>query len=146
MCPLELTATPAASPRYMSGGSFRKSGTDLYLISGRCGCAKTDPAKNNNRMQRLIAQPFQIGEMHASIGPPMNRGRLLCDADFPAQLMRQNRPGTIIGNRTVRSDPIPQNRSVTTPSDGGALSACLSVSANVAYCYTQSFAKTGAAS
>ena len=35
------------SPRYMSGGSFRKSGTDRYPIGGGC-CAKTETLSKNN--------------------------------------------------------------------------------------------------
>src|SRR3954452_6376825 len=35
--PLEFTATPAASPRCRSGGSFRKFGTESYGIEG-AGC------------------------------------------------------------------------------------------------------------
>src|ERR1700730_774677 len=48
MCPLELTATPEASPRYMSGGSFRKFGTESNGISGGCCCANADGLNSMN--------------------------------------------------------------------------------------------------
>src|SRR5215471_12121861 len=43
MLPLELTATPEASPRCISGGSLMKFGTESKLSSGAdVDCAKAD--------------------------------------------------------------------------------------------------------
>src|SRR5207245_10168068 len=38
MCTFEFTATPAPSPKLMSGGSLKKLGTDSYGISGTDCC------------------------------------------------------------------------------------------------------------
>src|SRR5947208_15125661 len=55
MWPLEFTATPVASPRWRSGGSFRKSGTEWKRISAVCW-AKAGMATNRaaNRMERFM--------------------------------------------------------------------------------------------
>src|SRR5712692_6091825 len=42
MCPLELTATPATSPRCISGGSLSRFATESYGISGGDCCANAD--------------------------------------------------------------------------------------------------------
>src|SRR5580692_10456483 len=42
MWPLELSATPEASPRFMSGGSLSRLGTESNGISGGCCCANAD--------------------------------------------------------------------------------------------------------
>src|SRR5262245_58424873 len=46
MWPLELTATPATAPRWMSAGSLKKSGTDLKgMLGAVCeGIGTTSPA------------------------------------------------------------------------------------------------------
>src|SRR5262245_37387636 len=46
MCPFELTATPATSPRCMSGGSFKRLGTESYGISGGDCCANAEVLKS----------------------------------------------------------------------------------------------------
>src|SRR2546423_14473500 len=43
MCPFEFTATPAASPRYKSGGSFNRFGTES---NGICGTVTAVAASN----------------------------------------------------------------------------------------------------
>src|SRR5260370_17678751 len=47
MWPLELTATPATSPRWTSGGSFRKSGTEWKRTSGGCWANRGAAAKKS---------------------------------------------------------------------------------------------------
>src|SRR5580692_11844973 len=44
MWPLEFTATPGTSPKFMPGGSFGKSGTESKAISGTLCCAKAGAA------------------------------------------------------------------------------------------------------
>ena len=47
MWPFELTATPDASPKYMSGGSFSGLGTESKVMLGTACCAKADGAINS---------------------------------------------------------------------------------------------------
>src|SRR5882762_9644376 len=47
MWPLEFTATPVASPRWKSGGSFRKSGTEWKRISGGCWAKRGEATKRH---------------------------------------------------------------------------------------------------
>src|ERR1700682_3551035 len=57
MWPLELTATPATSPKYKSAGSFRNPGMERKGISGTRGCCARSElavARNKSRAQRLI--------------------------------------------------------------------------------------------
>src|SRR5437762_12241311 len=57
MWPLELVATPAASPRWMLSGSFSRSAFASYAMSGTELCANTDtqspsaPAITSDRRQ-----------------------------------------------------------------------------------------------
>src|ERR1700748_3889658 len=55
-CPLELTATPETSPKYMLVGSFSGLGTDSKLIVGTACCANAcDPTNNGKtKSQRLM--------------------------------------------------------------------------------------------
>src|SRR5262249_4332430 len=56
MCPLELTATPVASPKFMSGGSLMKFGTESNLSSGAdVDCAS---AEVESRPNRTVNQGF----------------------------------------------------------------------------------------
>src|SRR5260370_13102070 len=64
MCPLEFTATPAASPRYKSLGSFRRLGTDSYGISGTVfSCAE-----HNKEIARQSRTNIALG----FIAPPLD--------------------------------------------------------------------------
>src|SRR5436190_16813898 len=47
MCPLELTETPDASPKYRFGGSCNGLGTDSNAILGTGCCANADGAISN---------------------------------------------------------------------------------------------------
>ena len=59
--PFEFTATPEASPRFMSAGSFRKFGAESNGISGTDCCANAVPANASDAMSaklvRLIDPP-----------------------------------------------------------------------------------------
>ena len=46
-CPLEFTATPGTSPKFIPGGSLMKSGTESNGISGTSFCANAAGAANN---------------------------------------------------------------------------------------------------
>src|SRR5215469_13795950 len=46
MWPLEFTATPGTSPKFMPSGSFGKSGTESKAISGAVCWASAGPASN----------------------------------------------------------------------------------------------------
>src|SRR5262249_20344505 len=68
--PFELVATPMPSPRYKSVGSFRKSGTESYGISGTFSafaldCPSKGKASENNANQharnRVIGILFRLG-------------------------------------------------------------------------------------
>src|SRR5436190_810369 len=55
MCPLELRATPATSPKYKSDGSLRKSGTESNGISSGSCAGRNDAAnRNSKRIEYLI--------------------------------------------------------------------------------------------
>src|ERR1700676_302258 len=47
MFPLELVATPTASPRYRCSGSFSRLGVESKGISGMYSCAKSVPLKKS---------------------------------------------------------------------------------------------------
>src|SRR5215475_6411986 len=56
MCPFELIATPVASPKFMSGGSLMKFGTESNLSSGAdVDCAS---AEVESRPNRTVNQDF----------------------------------------------------------------------------------------
>src|SRR5579871_14071 len=44
MCPLEFTATPGTSPKFIPGGNFKKSDTVVKASCGTFCCASTGPA------------------------------------------------------------------------------------------------------
>src|SRR4029078_12260995 len=71
MCPLELTATPAASPRCISGGSFRRCATESYGISGGDCCAIAD---NINSIRSPTSPRFMVISL--------NRGQRYCEDDI----------------------------------------------------------------
>src|SRR5215470_5182253 len=57
MCPFELTATPVASPKFMSGGSLMKFGTESNLSSGAdvdCAIAEVESRPNRTVNQDFI--------------------------------------------------------------------------------------------
>src|SRR5215813_9582738 len=56
MCPFEFTATPETSPKYKSGGSCKKSGTERNGISGTGGCCaqREQGVRSNTRSQNLM--------------------------------------------------------------------------------------------
>src|ERR1700722_8854707 len=54
MWPLEFTATPGTSPKFMPGGSFGKSGTESKAISGTLCCAKAGAAMKANNASRYL--------------------------------------------------------------------------------------------
>src|SRR5262245_44060926 len=67
MWPFEFTAIPATSPKFMSGGSFRKFGTESKAMSaarGACAVARlrleTEKTIENRmaRFMRRILPPF----------------------------------------------------------------------------------------
>jgi hypothetical protein len=45
---LELTATPGTSPKFIPGGSLKKSGTESKGISGTLCCANKGEANNSD--------------------------------------------------------------------------------------------------
>src|SRR6185436_9698374 len=71
MCPLELTATPAASPRCISGGSFRRFATESYGISGGDCCAIADELSS---MRSPTSPRFMVISL--------NRGQRYCEDDM----------------------------------------------------------------
>src|SRR5215813_4430174 len=79
MLPLEFVATPAASPRCMSGGSLMKFGTESKLSSGAdVDCAKADglnstksPASNRFITTSLEWRVPAVLWLDAGTPPPM---------------------------------------------------------------------------
>ena|SRR5450759_2718452 len=64
-CPLELTATPVASPKYRSGGSLSGPALDWKGISGPGCCAMTGELSTTS-----IATPFIEGCLAVKGRPP----------------------------------------------------------------------------
>src|SRR5690242_14220521 len=60
-CPFEFTATPAPSPKFRSGGSLKKFGTESNGISGGGCCAN---AARLNAMTRRATQTRVTGILH----------------------------------------------------------------------------------
>src|SRR3954447_13439945 len=71
MCPLELTATPAASPRCMSSGSLRRFATESYGISGGDCCAIADELSS---MRSPTSPRFMVISL--------DRGQRYCEDDM----------------------------------------------------------------
>src|SRR5712671_5818535 len=86
MCPLELTATPEASPRCISGGSFRKFGTESKGISGAACCANADGLNSTNKPTSHVFMRTSLVFCHCCLSPSIQRGDLVrqsgCGPDF----------------------------------------------------------------
>src|SRR4051812_9677316 len=78
MCPLELTATPAASPRCISGGSFKRFATESYGISGGDCCAIADELSS---MRSPTSPRFMVISL--------NRGQRYCEDRYVFPPMAQ---------------------------------------------------------
>src|ERR1041384_2981732 len=63
MCPLELTATPATSPRCMSSGSFSRLGTESYAMVGTASCASAIGAHKSDTSEISAASHSLIGHL-----------------------------------------------------------------------------------
>src|ERR1051325_5751716 len=63
MCPLELTATPATSPRCMSSGSFSRLGTESYAMVGAASCASATGAQKSDTSEISAASHSLIGHL-----------------------------------------------------------------------------------
>src|ERR1700761_3041070 len=60
MCPLELTATPDTSPRYMLVGIFNRLGTESKAITGTFCCASAgEAASSDNPINQCFIVFFQ---------------------------------------------------------------------------------------
>src|SRR4051812_31243675 len=76
MRPLELTATPAPSPKFISTGSLKKFGTESNGISGGVGCWARGVAASRSsntidrRFMRCLLVPGSIPETLPPIMPP----------------------------------------------------------------------------
>src|SRR6185503_12352779 len=64
MCPLELTATPASSPKFRSAGSLIAFGTESNGISGTACWARTGDAHSiiNPKAKRFMLTPFVVAQ------------------------------------------------------------------------------------
>src|SRR5262245_16507894 len=63
MCRFELTATPDTSPKWRSGGGFRKSTLASTLISGTGVCPQTTTEKikrNSDSNKSFISDLFKL--------------------------------------------------------------------------------------
>src|SRR3977135_2318172 len=92
MCPFELTATPATSPRCMSGGSLSRLATESYGISGGGCCASADgpsSTKSPTSHRFMVTSLACRGDLFAAWHEYTNRSR--CNTIASAVSQRQGR-------------------------------------------------------
>src|SRR5271169_1005582 len=93
MWPLELTATPEASPRFMSGGSFSRFGTESKGISGGCCCANADGLSSMSAPTSQVFMRTSLVFCLQRLAPSIQRGEVVRQSGRRLDLKRtQNRP------------------------------------------------------
>ncbi len=66
MWPFEFTATPGTSPKFIPGGSLKKSGTESKGISGTFCCAKEAGAIKAKSMSNACGKSFKAASVALS--------------------------------------------------------------------------------
>src|SRR5258708_7140679 len=96
---LEFTATPVASPRWRSGGSFRKSGTEWKRISGVCWAktGATTKKKQNEEGAFHVIEPRDFAPHHTRVWG-ISRLLEIC-IELRREELRRGGPGERVENR-----------------------------------------------